>query len=877
MKTSVRMKTHIKLWPLLIAATVVSCTNKEMSDFESASSIQFKATIDDALRTRTVFDGSNLVWSEGDQLNVFTENNNERYSLVSGAGTPVAGFSGAEVSGSEYYALYPYDAEASLNQGKIITSFPSVQVARENGISDGTNLSVACSSTASLSFRNVGSLVKFQITSENVGEVVITGNNSEVLAGKITIDWNGGEPVCTVSSDPQPSVSVKPAVSGSAFTPGVYYAAVLPTVFQKGITVTFKPLVSSTGNGVGYCNVPEDMVKSGSSEMNMKRSHIQVIGDIDGGRLWSFSNVEVNALRGKANNKGIYIDLRNGRTFSPINAYKHGGDIQMCFVQSNVRALGMVSCSGANLSAFVNMTNLQKFNDNYQTASDADLLANWPAAGQCGFVWLDSDEMDDEKYNSLTLTGEIMNLCTKTLLNTTVKDLGSSGNTTDQWQMTPANLADGSRKYLLFVTRKDGADDYFGIIRFTSYSNDANYPKAWFDYKVGRAPNSSPIGNVPTESDLEHDQIPVSEVVGVTTCAGQYALTEEPCLIEGAKKIQELGTKNIKIWFEHAGRQYPYHSDWPENIENYSSLQLAKTPYFRQVFQMPFKTYSLEFNDATVNWRDGLSESEKTKVFNNLYSLAVHLLSEYKGTGKTFIIQNWEGDGHLNRSSLSNEQLPVAIQGMIDWANTRQDAITRARKDIGCDGVVVVNAFEFNYVLITNMPEPFVIDCVVPYTHCDLYSYSSYSSGRSEASLDGIYDRIEYIRSKTPASKLYGQHNLMIGEFGYDERRVPGQGYTATIGSQSEAFQKMMVQQQLERLLSLNLTYVFYWQLYCNGAIDDNGNTVSTSPDPSTMRDTNHCKGFWLIRPDGSLTLTWNYFKSLFEENANVSAKRPEF
>lgn len=859
---------------LLIASIVCSCHREVLAPEPEG---MFYATFDEEIQTKTALEGNSIIWTAGDQINVITSSDNEQFSLVSGAGTQTAGFSGNKVSGNEYYALYPYDENAYLQDGRIITTFPSNQVAKANGIGNGMNMSIAKSSSSSLQFKNVGGLVKFQITTENVAEVVIAGNNNEVLAGTVSIDWNGGIPSFIMGAEQYKQISVKPSTPNTAFAPGVYYAIVLPCNFSNGITVTFKPLVGSTGNGVRYCNVPADLVKTGASAMNLQRARIKVVGDIDGGRLWSFSNVEMNAIRGKTNNKGTYIDLRNGRTFSPINAYRHGGDIQMCLVQSNVRALGIVSCTGANIISFVNAINLEKFNDIYQTASDADLVQNWPAKGDCSFYWLDSSEMNDEIYNSLTLTADVMNLCTGTFLKTTIKDLGSSGTTTDLYQMTQADINNGTKKFLLVVTKNGASDDYYGIIRFNTYQNDPNYPKVWFDYKIGRAPNPNPIVTEPEGPSYELDNVPISEVLGCTTCAGQYALTEDPCLIEGAKKLQALGTKTIKLWFEHAGQQYPYNSSWPEDIENYSSLQLAKTPYFQEVFNMPFKTYSLEYNDAKINWRDGLSETEKISVYNNLYSLAVHLLKTYKNSGKTFIIQNWEGDGHLNISGLTEAQRPIAIQGMIDWANTRQAAITKARKDVGCEGVLVAHAFEFNYVLITNMPEPFVINCVVPYTHCDLYSYSSYSSGRAESNLDEIYDRIAHIRTRTPASKLYGQHNLMIGEFGFDERRLPGHGYVVTVGPESDAFQKMMVQGQLERLLDLNLTYIFYWQLYCNGALDDYGYSISTRPDPEHMLDNSHCKGFWLIRADGSLTGTYNYFKDLFDVNANVLAKRPVY
>ena len=45
------------------------------------------------------------------------------------------------------------------------------------------------------------------------------------------------------------------------------------------------------------------------------------------------------------------------------------------------------------------------------------------------------------------------------------------------------------------------------------------------------------------------DMTPVREVLGVTHASSQYSLTDEPILIEGAKKLLELGTKCIKLWF----------------------------------------------------------------------------------------------------------------------------------------------------------------------------------------------------------------------------------------------------------------------------------------------------------------------------------------
>ena len=372
------------------------------------------------------------------------------------------------------------------------------------------------------------------------------------------------------------------------------------------------------------------------------------------------------------------------------------------------------------------------------------------------------------------------------------------------------------------------------------------------------------------------DMTPVREVLGVTHASSQYYLTDEPILIEGAKQLLELGTQCIKLWFVKPLSSYMFNSDWNPNADSYDYVSLAKTPYFKEVFNMDFKVYSLEATGRVINWRDGLTPQEAETVFNMNYNLAKHFLTEYAGTGKTFIIQNWEGDGHLSAESLTADEQKVAIQGMIDWANTRQSAIEKARKDFGCNDVAVVHAFEFNYVKVTNKQPPYVIDEVVPYTNCDLYSYSSYTSGKTEDVLDDIYMRLEYIKEKAPDSVLYGENNIMIGEFGYDERSShTNQGWNLTVSEETDSKQKYMVQQQLERLFEIGINYIFYWQLYCNGAVNADGSSGSTEPQNGVKLETNQLKGFWLIRPDGSKTKTYEYFKGLFEANESVKAQRP--
>ena len=95
------------------------------------------------------------------------------------------------------------------------------------------------------------------------------------------------------------------------------------------------------------------------------------------------------------------------------------------------------------------------------------------------------------------------------------------------------------------------------------------------------------------------------------------------------------------------------------------------------------------------------------------------------------------------------------------------------------------------------------------------------------------------------------------------------------VNEQTDAKQKYMVEEQLKRLFDIGVNYIFYWQLYCNGAVNPDGTAGRTEPQDGVELETNQLKGFWLIRPDGSKTKTYDYFKELFEKNDPVNAQRP--
>jgi len=333
----------------------------------------------------------------------------------------------------------------------------------------------------------------------------------------------------------------------------------------------------------------------------------------------------------------------------------------------------------------------------------------------------------------------------------------------------------------------------------------------------------------------------LQDVVGSAHVAGKYNFDDKDFLNEGADKLLELGTRVIKLWFTPTPQKsYPFNSDWPEI---HSLVELAGTPYFREVFRKPFTTYLLETFRPGHDWHyfvKGLSLEEAEKEREEIYQLTKHFLTEYKGTGKTFVLQNWESDWVLTNPQFTREPDPVTIKAMIEWFNARQEGVEKARREVGTDGVMVAHAAEVNLIARAMEGKVTATNDIIPHTHCDLYSYSCWDTCRDTKKLRAALD---YLADKAPDSKLFGSKNVFVGEFGAPENDCGG-----------PERQLEIVKNATETALDWGARYVVYWELYCN----------EPKGEYEGRPKNENCRGFWLIRPDGSKSLVWDYFRALF-------------
>lgn len=384
---------------------------------------------------------------------------------------------------------------------------------------------------------------------------------------------------------------------------------------------------------------------------------------------------------------------------------------------------------------------------------------------------------------------------------------------------------------------------------------------------------------------FDNSQNPIAERLGITCWGCRYMPdleAEENSLLRGAEYILETGSKVIKLACGDLRAQYPL-DDW-SGVTFERSADVFRHEVFRTLFAMDFKTFFISVPErSAINYRDGVSKEEAAYVEEEFYQMTKHLLETYEGSGKTFILQNWETDNALSYSMNGTEDDYLLLYSYADYFNARQDGINRARDEFVMSekkNVYVFGALEVNK-LSDSYKRPKAVDYVVPNTYCDLYTYSSYEYKdrgvvRSAQDVcDQLSAALRYYASQIPAEEGYpqpvyfGNRRLAVTEFGYPDY---ADGYKGE-------WQKMVAEGHLLAAEELGLQYLVYWQLCDNEVIGGNASGIN-GLSPAELREyafvPGELNGFWLIRPDGVKTYTYNYFKqAILQDSAAAEAEKP--
>jgi len=363
--------------------------------------------------------------------------------------------------------------------------------------------------------------------------------------------------------------------------------------------------------------------------------------------------------------------------------------------------------------------------------------------------------------------------------------------------------------------------------------------------------------------------IDIKDRIGATHVGGKYFSTKEPYLIEGCKKMTEMGYGVVKLWFRKNPGGYQYNSNWnlPKNI---TLKELAQHPYWSTCFDMPFTTIALSLDGAGINTTDETAAKEEKEV----YELTKYLLEKYKDRKVTFILHNWEGDwmmrggtGDYARWTRKAGQLIKAVDGdrytvlvpadstqritaMAKWFKALQDGVNKARAEVKNSKCKVYHAIEANKVMDSQEGIPGIVNSVLPLVETDMVSWSSYD-GLDATGLQ-LYKGIEYIRKKIrPTKFMKGKKIVFLGEIGIPEQRYEGLTEKKPVIARWDAY--------IGVCLALDVPYLIQWELYCNEPKNEELRKLKDT------RKTDEMRGFWLIRPDGTQSFVGEYFEKLLK------------
>jgi hypothetical protein len=349
---------------------------------------------------------------------------------------------------------------------------------------------------------------------------------------------------------------------------------------------------------------------------------------------------------------------------------------------------------------------------------------------------------------------------------------------------------------------------------------------------------------------------------GIAHVAGNYGFSQNNFLVEGAQKISQLGSDSIFVyltpWFRS---QYPDKStaNWPAATPT-SVAQLAQTGPYDQVFKLPFKTIVLTtYTFANADYLPGMAQSPERQSAeeNEFYQLTKYLYSEFSGTGKIFILKNWEGDwvGMGGQGNTAGNIPQNTVQDMIAWLKARQAGVTKARNEANDSSVQVLNGAEVNRVLdYAQQGLTRVINAVVPEVGADMVTYSSYDStaiGNDAPSMEKAFNQaLRTIDKLAPDPLGLGKRRILVSEYGLYENQLAG-----GTSWRSQAI--------LSTASQAGIYGAFLWNLYDNECKQPNGQTavVDAQLGNPARPGNGNCRGLWAVRPDGSNSAVLNMLK----------------
>ncbi len=229
--------------------------------------------------TKTYADKVDVKWAAGDRITAYLGTNSKSlYQLSDGAGTTYGYFTkvngslvGAAIDGN--YAIYSFNDDAILEDGKILVDIPGVQTFVPNSFGPGANTMVAFSETKTFYFQNLGGYFVIPMTGNvAVKSITIQGGNSEHLAGRAVVSLGEDGPVIEGIRRSLPDIKLvcKEPFQLDPKEPVEFWFVVPPTAFKMGLTAVIE-----------YNDGETFQASPGAKSFNIERNEIYRMTTLD--------------------------------------------------------------------------------------------------------------------------------------------------------------------------------------------------------------------------------------------------------------------------------------------------------------------------------------------------------------------------------------------------------------------------------------------------------------------------------------------------------------------------------------------------------------------------------------------------------------------
>ena len=189
-----RMKTNrIALAGAIACMALAACTRDPLQGpVAPGTEMVFTATLSEGPGTKTVLqdDGATVYWTKDEDIKVFFGNSmSGQFHSTNADASLTATFSGSlsgnPGSGTDYWALYPYDPEAVCDGSSVTMTIPVAQQGVAGTFADKMFPLLARSSDRNLAFYNVCGGARFSVTEEGITSATFRSVGGEALAGQV--------------------------------------------------------------------------------------------------------------------------------------------------------------------------------------------------------------------------------------------------------------------------------------------------------------------------------------------------------------------------------------------------------------------------------------------------------------------------------------------------------------------------------------------------------------------------------------------------------------------------------------------------------------------------------------------------------------------